>query len=504
MSPPLRRTPLRPRAAAPPSPASPIDQLVAQSASAARVLTLRGLLIRILSAGAGLVLLALVTPTQLGFLAIVRGSAATLEQCLELGLAWPLLRQRQEPTREEFGALAGVQLLLLTLAVAAFAPFAALWPHTPTALAALDRAWRPWVAATLASMLVIPLGTGARLRLERQLRFGRLALIEVSATLLHTAVVLGFAIVGRFPLGVFAAQILLVLYMNVSLYLAAPGPFPSLRTGPLLHRLRSSAGFSAAYLAYAAREQATPLVVAALFGLRTAGIWAFSMRLGLLVQFAYEGFARVAVPAAARLAGDREALRRLVAEGLEGAAALAVPVAVVLAAWLPVIALGWPQWTSAIPLAQVYVPSVTIAGVAAAALAPAALALRGWPAIAAEHLVPLSVSWAGLLLLRSLVSDDLALVVAATQLSAITVLVAVTGSDVLPRWTRSLTRVASSAVTGATVYFVAGWLGFSPVATAVLTSGGVLLWLRPDCKRWARCRPAGNAAGSGAAGRHSP
>ena len=70
------------------------------SGAGARLLTLRGLSIRAITAAAGLALLALVSPAQLGLLAVVRGAAATVEQCAELGLTWPLLRKRTEVGRK--------------------------------------------------------------------------------------------------------------------------------------------------------------------------------------------------------------------------------------------------------------------------------------------------------------------------------------------------------------------------------------------------------------------
>jgi hypothetical protein len=458
--------------------------LVGLSAAGARLLTLRGLLIRGFGAAAGLGLLALVTPAQLGMLAVVRSAAATIEHCAELGLTWPLLRQRAEPTREQYAALAGAQLVLVLGVVA----LAWAWPNASTAFGSLDARWRPWMLATLMAAVVLPLGTGARIRLERQLNYRRLALLEVAAVLVHIAVVLGFTLAGRFGYGVFIAQILIVLALNLGFYLAAPGPLPALGGLLLLRGLRSSAGFSAAYLAQAAREQATPLVVAAVLGLPVAGVWAFSVRFAQFVQFAYEGYARVGLPAAARLAGNPAALRRFAAASLEGAAALALPVATILTVSLPLIASLWPRWTGAVDLAQVYVPCFTLAGVVAAALGPVALIRRGWTAVLAEHLVPLTVGWVGFAVLRALGRDALAAIVVATALSAIGVLIVVTGREVLPAWSRRLGRAVGASGGGFAVYFVARGLGCSALTTALLATGCVLAWARP-LHSWAQPRP---------------
>ena len=431
---------------------------------AARVMTVRGLLVRFASAGGAVVVLSLVTPAEFGLLAVVRSLTTIVEQGTELGLVWPLLRQRDEPTREEYGALAGAQVLLLMAVLA----IAAVWLPAET---------RWWLLAVVTAMFTITLGTGARIRLERELRYSRIAIAEVSGLLLHTTVLIAFLMAGKFRIGVFVAQIAITLYLNCFLYASSPGPLPTLHVSRLLRMVKSSAGYTMAFLVMVAREQAPALIVAALFGLQAAGTWAFAARLGKFLQFTYEGFARVGVPAAARLAPDRSALRQLAAESLTGAALGAIPAAAIVVFGLPAVPLIWPQWTTAVPLAQIYVPSEAIAGVMAAALGPIALALFGWRAVLIEHAVPLLIACTSFVFLWYLGLNALEDAAIAVQIGAVAALIAITDAKVRPAWNREMTRIGMAVASGLAVYVVGRFVGLQPAIIAVAASAILAAWL---------------------------
>ena len=342
-------------------------------------------------------------------------------------------------------------------------------------------------------MVTIPLGTGARVRLERELRYTRIAFAEVSSLLVHTVVLIGFLLAGHFVAGVFVAQMAITLYLNGVLYASSPGPLPTWHVGRALRRVKSSAGYSVAYLMYVVREYLPPLMVAALFGLRAAGIWAFAARLGKLLQFAHDGFARVALPAAARLVADRSALRRLAADSLAGASIVAIPLAALVVFALPAVPIFWPQWATAVPLAQIYVPCDVTAGVFAAGLAPIALALRGWRAVLIEHAAPFLVACAALLLLRGLGSDTMQYAVVPIFLAALAALFFITDATIRPAWNREFTRLAVSLASGFAVYGIGRIIGLPPIVTAAAASAVLMLWLWPQwLYQFARMRESGS------------
>jgi O-antigen/teichoic acid export membrane protein len=470
-------------------PLTPEDGWTLRAGVAARIMIVRGLLIRVVTTGGALVLLSFITPAEFGLLAIVRGLTAAIEQGTELGLVWPLLSQPHDPDREEYASLGGAQLLIVLVILG----ITAVWAPASTVFNALDPQWHMWLVAVIAAMVTIPLGTGARVRLERELRYTRIAFAEVSALLVHTVVLIGFLLAGHFAIGVFIAQVAITLYLNGVLYASSPGPLPTWHVGRALHRVKSSAGYSAAYLIFVARENLPPLMVAALFGLRVAGIWAFAARLSKLLQFAHEGFARVALPTAARLVPDRSALRRLAADSLAGAGIVAIPMAALVVFALPAVPIFWPQWSTAVPLAQIYVPCDVTAGVVAAGLAPIALALRGWRAVFIEHAVPLLVTCAAFLLLSRLGRDTLQYAVVPIYLAALAALFVITDSAIRPAWNRDFTRLASSLACGSAVYVAGQMLRLPPMATAALASAVLMAWLWPQwLYQFGRMRESGS------------
>jgi O-antigen/teichoic acid export membrane protein len=451
------------------------DELVQRAHENARMMTLRGMAIRVISFASGVLLLALVTPLEYGFFAVVRGIVGIVEGSIDQSLGFSLLRQPQDPAREEYAAFAGAQLSIVVLVLLA----ACIWPYAALGFGAIGSEWYSWMLATLAAMLATAWGSGARIRLERDLHYSRLAFLEISSISLHGVLLLGAAILDRFAYGVFAAQIVLTLYQNALLHRWSPGPLPILRPRPVLSRLGQSTGFSTAYGLQMIRDFGTPVLIANLFGLNSAGLWAFAARVGVYLQFAFESFGRVALPAAVRLRGDATSLRRLAADSLTGAATLTLPAAGILFVSLPVLVILWPQWRPAVPLAQVYVVSFGIAGVFGASLLPVSIALRGWRVAFMEHLIQTLAMLVALLTLWQSGGSNLALIVVPLQAIAVVTFILMADRNVRPSFDARLLRVGLSLATGLGLYALCGLLGVPTLVQAVAASAGIVLWIHP-------------------------
>jgi O-antigen/teichoic acid export membrane protein len=431
---------------------------------------------RIVSIGSNLALFALVTPADFGLLAVVRGITALAGNTTDLGFAWALLRREHAPSQQEYGALAGIQMagtLLVLLLVL-------LQPSIVTTIGALDAHWRWWMLATLATTITVPYGVNARIRIEREMDYRKVAFYDVSSVLLLNLALLGFALAGHFAIGVFIATGGSILYSNLLLTYWSPGPGPSFRFAAWRKLGRELAGFSTGHLGYLLYNSATPIVVAHFFGLSGAGIWSFATRLGNILQMAFEGFRRAAVPAASRLVRLPEQMRRLVEDSLLGSARYTIPLVAAIVAGLPMVGVLWPRWEPAVLVGQLYVIGFGLTGTFCASLVPAAVALRGPSVVIAEQGVPIVVGWGGFALLWLLGSQELAWVVLPMHLALAVALWHVTDRSVRPRWNAELGQLLLALLLVVVITAAGAMLHWSPVLTPI-ASGLVFLaaWLRP-------------------------
>ena len=205
--------------------------LVDRASAGARLLTARGVGMRVVSVASNLALLALVTPADLGLLAVVRGTDRPGRQhhrprlCLGAAAA-----PASHPPAQEYAALAGIQLAIVAGHPAARAgrsrPGLRGWRPVPPA-------WRWWLFAVLATTLTVPFGTSAKIRIERNLDYRKIAFYDVSSVLLLNLLAAGLRRwLGHFVLGVFLATGGTILYANLLLWLWSPGPLPGFRSAP--------------------------------------------------------------------------------------------------------------------------------------------------------------------------------------------------------------------------------------------------------------------------------
>lgn len=468
------------------------EELVHRAREGAHLMTVRTLLMRVVGVISNLLLIALVTPSEFGLFAVARSIIIIVEAITELGFVGTLVRKRAEATREEYAAVTGLQLLI---ALGIFT-VAVVWPYPFLGFGALDRRWHGWLLVTLAAQLsILPFSVGAKVRLERHLEYNKVAFVDVSFVFLQSIGLLLFAYFGYFTVGIFIVHAAMYLYYHLLVVFWSPGPRPSFRLGRLKSFMRESAGFSSAAWLNIAREYATSILVAKLFGLDIAGYWAFAVRFGQVLNVAFDGFRRAAIPVAARLTDHASALRDVATDGLSGAAKLTLPLALGMFVGIPVVTGIWPKWEPALVLAQLYLLGYGMAGVIGASLAPVAIALRGASAALAEQLVPTAVGWIGLVLLWSLGLDTISLVVLPMYITSVAVLFVMTEPSGRPRRRPELLRFGLSFVTGILIYLFLRSLNAPDLATAVVAWTASVAWLRPRqlisslLVRFARERP---------------
>ena len=429
-----------------------------------RLMTMRGAAMRFISVGANLLLLVPVSPSELGLLAVARGTFSLLQYVAELGIGKALVRRPEAPTAREYAALAGLQLLVGSLIVVV----GFYWSRPILGFGSLDQRWHLPMLGTVATMLSLAFGTGARVRLERALAYERLAIVDVFNVLALNVGLVIFALLQQFSIGVFVILGVATVAANALLYAWAPGPVPSLDLRPLAGVARQSSGFLVASTLQILREQGTPVVVGSLFGLPVAGLYSFAERVAQVLNITFDGFRNAAVPAAARLAHDWAGLRALATRTLAGSLSLTAPAAIIAVCALPVLGAAVPRWSAAIPLTQWYVVAYAFFGVVVASMEPAAVAVRGAQAAVIEQGSALLAGWVTFAAVRPLGAEYLPLAVAAMYVAPVLALRLVTTDPIRPEVTREVTHTAAAFVACLTLYLALRLLSAPLLLTATL------------------------------------
>jgi len=371
----------------------------------ARVLVVRGVALRVVSIGTNVALIALVTPADLGLLAVVRGALWLVQFTSELGFEWVLVRRRDPPTRAELGAFAGARTMLISGLVIA----AVVTPGARTLFGLIPPAYGNWMLLTLGVLVLTPIQSVSKVLLERDLAFVRLGAVEVSGVIVQNVGLALFALGGRFTEGVFIVQALVSLYSTGALYLARPLATVSFDLRPLRTVAREGFGFSAVALMWVIRDSFVPIFVAKVLDLRSAGLWSFATRAGQPLQLVLESYFRAALPVAGQLEHSPALLNQFVRRIARQTGWVVLPLTGVGYALLPAVAAWFPAWADAIAVAQLYLLAFGVLGVVRNALWPLAVARAGDRAARIEQGVALGVMLGGLVAIRAHPEANLAL-----------------------------------------------------------------------------------------------
>jgi O-antigen/teichoic acid export membrane protein len=295
------------------------------------VLVGRTLGLQILTAGVTVVLARLLTPSDYGLFAVALAVQLVGQRAAELGLPAALVRMDEQPPAALQASVAGVLLVtssslavLLLLAAFVIAP-AFGGSHTLEVIAVAGCAI-PFYAARAMPMVMM----------ERELRFGRVAIVETADTLAFN----GFALLGAIAgLGAFSlAGAVPFGGLAGGLTAWAIQPFarrPSLALAPV----RPLAGFgvkvSALQGVYLLKELGFVTIVAAIGGTSVAGFYAMAKRLFSFPIALTSAVGRVSFPALSRDPEGRAARAAKIATYTAIAAGL--PLALVAGAIQPLI-----------------------------------------------------------------------------------------------------------------------------------------------------------------------
>lgn len=291
----------------------------------------RTLGLQLLTAGVTVLLARLLTPADYGLFAIALAVQLVGQRAAELGLPAALVRMEEAPSPQLQSAVAGV--LLVTSAsfavlglLAAFA-LAPVWGGSST----LEVIAVAGCAIPLYALRAMPM-----VLMERELRFGRVAIVETADTLAFNGFALAaalaglgaFSLAGAVPVGALAGVITAW----------AIQPFtrrPSLEIDPVRPLAAFGLRVSVLQGIYLLKELGFVILIAAIGGASVAGFFAMAKRLFSFPIALTSAVARVAFPALSREPALRPARAAKIAAYTAIAAGL--PLALVAGAIQPLI-----------------------------------------------------------------------------------------------------------------------------------------------------------------------
>jgi len=339
------------------------EELRARAARGAAVLGTRGALIYTVGIGANLLLASLLAPRDFGLFALGTVLLVFGVYVAQGGFGAALIRREETPSRLELEAVLGLQLGLTTLVTCL--AFAGGAPFGRDGLV---------VATMVGSLPFTILRTPSVVVLEQRLRYREIATADVIEAFVYYAWACGAVLLGFGVWGL--ASGVVVRALAGSLAMTALGPVGFVRPRWSWKTIQPIVGFGARFQAAEAlsiaREQGLNLVVGAVAGLGTLGIWNLAWRVIQIPSLFFLTVGRVAFPAMSRLVGaDRDA-RPVLERGAAVLAALTgVMVAGLVGASTALPAIVGDEWTD--------VPATIFwSGIGFILASPIAFATRGY------------------------------------------------------------------------------------------------------------------------------
>jgi O-antigen/teichoic acid export membrane protein len=302
-----------------------------------------------LNVAGSIVLARLLSPSDFGIYAIAMFLIQFLSSFGGTGLACNLIRVPHEPSEEEYSAVFTFQQFGLAILVAA------LWAASPYVVHMYGlRNHYVWlfrmtaISLFVTSFMVIP-----QVRLEREIGFAKLAMVEAWQALVFNATAIGLALMGWGGMSFAAALIARSSAGVLAVYAAEPWR-PHWRLDWLSAKPHLSFGFfyQSSQVISLIKDAISPILVGVFAGTIAVGYISWASMLSSYPVVMLMVLQRVYLPAFARLQHDRQQLSKFVEKVILATNALAAPIAVltlVLVHPITTLIFGG-KWSIALPL----------------------------------------------------------------------------------------------------------------------------------------------------------
>ncbi len=291
----------------------------------ALALGVRQIAVQVVNLAGGILLARLLTPAQFGVFGIVTFVLSFLGTLGDVGLGASLVRDAHEPDDRDYRVVFTAQQLLVSAVVLVLwvaAPFVAEAYHMPPNARWLFR-------GVGLSLFASSFQTVPAIRLERHLAFDRLAIVEVTQTLVYNGLAVGLAWSGfgaaSFVLAILARSIAGAVvvqfvsrwrfgwewdYSNVKRHLAFGLPYQGIGVVSLI------------------KDSITPILVGVLAGTAVVGYINWAQMVAAYAVMALMIFQRIYLPMFARLQSEPKALGAVVERVVWATNAISAPLAV--------------------------------------------------------------------------------------------------------------------------------------------------------------------------------
>lgn len=319
-----------------------------------RLLMGRQVVLQVLTFAGGIVLARVLTPAEFGLYAIATFLVGTMALFGDFGLAPSFIQRREELSDGDLRVGFTLQLLSTTLVVAVVllvAPqLASLYPKAPSETV--------WLVRTLALFLYLTSWRSmSALQLERELRYDRLARIEVAESLVYQAVAVGLALNGFGVWSFVWAALMRGLLGTVMVFLAAPWKVRFGFDRAVARRiLLFGVPFQLQNVVNQASSWVTPLFVGSYIGPQAVGYLTWASSNGRKPLMLVDSVMRVAFPHFSRLQHDDSEAERIIGRYLTYLLAITgFWFALLLTDGRDVVALVYTnKWKAAVPALIMY------------------------------------------------------------------------------------------------------------------------------------------------------
>lgn len=273
------------------------DELKRRASAGLFIVGTRGVVILLLGFSSNVVIARLLTPEDFGVVAIGASFVLLTGVLSDGGLGGALIRRPEPPSSEELQALTALQLtvsagLALTVVTVA-APFGKIG----------------WVTALMvSSMLLVAFQFPGRILFERSLRYGPLAVVELSQVVTYHLSAIALVVAGFGVWGLASATVARAAVGTVVMARLSPAGFVRPRFAWHLVRplMRFGLRFQAVSVTLLVRDQGLNLATAAIASVSTLGLLSLARRLMEVPYMFFASLGRISMPAMSHVVASKE------------------------------------------------------------------------------------------------------------------------------------------------------------------------------------------------------